>query len=155
MTKKERTIYNKAYQAANKERIIAYWAANREEKAIYNKAYRAANKERIAARNKAYRLAHKEGIAAGKRKRRALKYGNKHIPYTGNYIFERDGWICGICGRKINKRLKWPHPRSKSLDHIVPLSKGGNDAPGNVQAAHLRCNLGKRAKNIGQLRLFG
>ncbi len=88
-------------------------------------------------------------------KYRAGKFGVAHEPYQSNYIFERDNWTCQICGRKINKRLKHPNLLRASIDHIVPLSKGGGDNPLNVQASHLRCNLGKNATSIGQLRLFG
>jgi 5-methylcytosine-specific restriction endonuclease McrA len=68
-------------------------------------------------------------------------------------VFERDGWICGICGKKVNPRLKYPDPRSASLDHIVPLNKGGDHVWSNVQLAHFGCNSGKRDHGGGQLRL--
>lgn len=55
----------------------------------------------------------------------------------------RDGWKCGICGKKINRRVKAPHPTSPSLDHIVPMSKGGGHLYSNVQAAHFLCNSQK------------
>ena len=120
-----------------------------------NKAYRLAHKKEIADRDKAYRLKYPDILMVNRRKYRALKRGVQHKPYATNYVFERDGWVCQICGRKINRRLKYPNPHSGSIDHIVPLSKGGSDAPANVQATHLRCNVGKNATNKGQLRLFG
>lgn len=55
-------------------------------------------------------------------------------------IFERDGWMCGICGKPINGTLKQPSRQRVSLDHIVPVSKGGSHTRSNVQAAHLSCN---------------
>ena len=58
-------------------------------------------------------------------------------------VFERDGWLCGLCGGSVDKRLPWPDPMSPSLDHIVPLSLGGHHLYANVQLAHLRCNLVK------------
>ncbi len=128
---------------------------SRLEMKAYQKAYYQKHRKWISARNKAHYRANPEKAMSDCRKRKALKLGNKHEPYKKDYIFERDGWICQICGDRINRRLKWPHPRSKSLDHIVPLSKGGDDSPVNVQASHLRCNVGKLAKNRGQLRLFG
>ena len=70
-------------------------------------------------------------------------------------IFERDGWICGICGKKVSKALEHPNPRSASLDHIIPLSRGGNHIRINVQLAHLGCNRKKQAHRNGQLRLLG
>ncbi|WP_158070491.1 HNH endonuclease [Streptomyces luteocolor] len=32
---------------------------------------------------------------------------------------------------------------SPSLDHVIPLSRGGSHRRDNVQLAHLRCNLRK------------
>jgi 5-methylcytosine-specific restriction endonuclease McrA len=31
-------------------------------------------------------------------------------------------------------------PRRATIDHILPLSKGGTDAPTNLRAACLQCN---------------
>lgn len=162
--KEKSKAYCKKNRLAHKAKCKKYdMGRNRKD---YQRAYYFAHKKETNARSKAYQLAHAEEIKEYRRehpeksrgyerKKRALKRGSNHEPYTGNYIFERDGWICQICGRRINKRLKHPNPLSKSIDHIVPISKGGADAPSNVQAAHLRCNLGKNATNKGQLRLFG
>ncbi|MGV9815459.1 HNH endonuclease [Streptomyces cellulosae] len=61
-------------------------------------------------------------------------------------VFRRDGWICQLCGEGIDRAVRFPHPRSKSIDHIVPLSHGAG-TPGHVfsncQAAHLGCNSSK------------
>jgi 5-methylcytosine-specific restriction endonuclease McrA len=59
-------------------------------------------------------------------------------------VFERDGWICGLCGEAIDPELKFPHPMSASVDHIIPLARGGPHTMLNVQAAHLRGNIVKR-----------
>ncbi|QBZ30769.1 HNH endonuclease [Corynebacterium diphtheriae] len=64
-------------------------------------------------------------------------------------VFERDHWVCGICGERIPKRAKWPDVRSASVDHIVPLAAGGMHEMKNVQAAHLGCNSAKRHKGSG------
>jgi 5-methylcytosine-specific restriction endonuclease McrA len=44
----------------------------------------------------------------------------------------------------VNPALLWPHPKSASLDHVVPLIDGGEHTYANVQLAHLACNVGKR-----------
>ncbi len=82
-------------------------------------------------------------------------YGVRREVYHDVDIYERDGWMCGICGQKINKRIKHPDPRSGSIDHIVAISAGGIDVSINLQAAHLRCNQGKGTRSGGQLRLIG
>lgn len=48
--------------------------------------------------------------------------------------------ICGICGQPIDKSLKYPHPMSPTVDHIIPCAKGGSDDLDNLQLAHRKCN---------------
>lgn len=56
---------------------------------------------------------------------------------------------CGICGRPVNFDKKFPDPWSATLDHIVPISKGGDPASlENLQLAHLACNRMKSSKLI-------
>lgn len=72
------------------------------------------------------------------------------------YLYERDGGKCGICGEKVDRRCTYPHPRSPSPDHIVPLSKGGEHSYRNLQLAHWGCNDEKNTRAAGsQLRCFG
>lgn len=59
------------------------------------------------------------------------------------YIFDRDGWVCQLCGEPVYDKFSWPDPLSASLDHIIPISKGGEHTRSNVQLAHLGCNSRK------------
>lgn len=98
-------------------------------------------------------------VLRGERSRRARRARKRRVesePYTTMEIAERDGWRCGVCRRKVRSDLEWPHPRSASVDHIVPLSRGGDDTRANVRLAHLRCNLslGNRTE-WGQQLLIG
>lgn len=78
------------------------------------------------------------------KKREALKRGaNGAETFEYLEVFDRDRWVCGLCHEAIDPVLKWPEPLSVSLDHIVPLSKGGSHSLMNVQAAHLVCNVSK------------
>lgn len=48
---------------------------------------------------------------------------------------------CAICGKPVDKKLKSPHPLSASVDHIIPLAKGGHPFDiANLQLAHRQCN---------------
>jgi hypothetical protein len=90
------------------------------------------------------------------RKRKALKRSVLGDSLTLGELCVRDNWRCGICRRRVHKRLCYPHPMSASIDHIVPLSKGGRDDAINQQLAHLNCNLSKRSRACGsQMRLVG
>ena len=52
---------------------------------------------------------------------------------------------CALCGKPVDKSLTFPHPLSPTVDHIIPIDKGGHpSAIENLQLAHLACNLKKR-----------
>jgi len=68
--------------------------------------------------------------------------------YYREAIYSRDKWVCQICGKDVDRRLKWPNPNSSSLDHRIPISMGGDDTTDNVQLAHLGCNIRKGNRNI-------
>lgn len=93
--------------------------------------------------------------AAASRKRRALQHGARFERYSSQEIADRDGWVCQICRKRIGRKFTFPHPRSLSIDHIIPISCGGDDVRVNVQAAHLTCNMSKNNRGIDQLRLLG
>lgn len=78
-------------------------------------------------------------------RRRARKAGVPSEQIVATEIYERDGWVCGICLDPVLADLDYPEPLSASLDHIVPLSRGGAHVSSNVQCAHLVCNVGKGA----------
>jgi hypothetical protein len=76
-------------------------------------------------------------------RRRAQKIGTQTEPIRNAVVYERDGWICGICETSVDATLAYPHPLSASLDHVVPLSLLGPHTYENVRLAHLRCNIGR------------
>lgn len=56
---------------------------------------------------------------------------------------------CAICGRAVDFDKKFPDPWSPTLDHIIPISKGGDPAAlENLQLAHLQCNRIKASKIV-------
>lgn len=60
--------------------------------------------------------------------------------FTAWDVGERDSWICHLCGEDVDPELSFPHPRSRTSDHLVPFTKGGEHAMTNVKLAHLECN---------------
>lgn len=73
-------------------------------------------------------------------------------------LFKRDQGRCQICGKKLNLTRQVPHPLAVTVDHIIPISKGGEHSYRNTQLACFRCNSikGDRPVDGGeQLLLFG
>lgn len=55
--------------------------------------------------------------------------------------------ICWICGQPVDKSLKSPDPMSKTIDHRIPVSKGGHPSDlDNLRLAHRKCNREKSDK---------
>lgn len=90
-------------------------------------------------------------------KRRRAKTRGVHAENVDRtQVGERDGWRCGICRKRVNRSLAYPHPMSASLDHVVPLAQGGEHTYANTRIAHLICNNLRRDHCGGeQLALIG
>jgi 5-methylcytosine-specific restriction endonuclease McrA len=61
-------------------------------------------------------------------------------------VYERDGLVCGLCSDSVDRDLAWPDPMSPSLDHVIPLSAGGDHSRANTQIAHWIFNVRKGAR---------
>ena len=86
-------------------------------------------------------------------RRRARRYGCEYdASVTLDALIARDGLRCNICGKMCNPEdREWSEyagPLSPSIDHIIPMSKGGGHTWGNVQVAHIICNSYKGAEMV-------
>lgn len=87
----------------------------------------------------------------GTHRRRARKFG---VPYeygiTLAKLIKRDGLRCAICGGLCNLNdhgwSEYIGATYPSIDHIIPMSKGGGHTWDNVQVAHMICNSLKSDK---------
>lgn len=77
-------------------------------------------------------------------RKRARHYGVEYEAFDPRDVFDRDNWICGICHQPIDPELRYPDFYSVSLDHIIPLARGGGHTRGNAQPAHFICNSEKQ-----------
>ena len=58
--------------------------------------------------------------------------------------------VCALCGKPVDFSLRYPDPMSKTVDHIVPIARGGHPSDlDNLQLAHLACNLAKADRLAG------
>ena len=87
-----------------------------------------------------------------KQKRNRPDYdGNERGIFAHNKaILRKTATVCALCGMPLDKSLKYPHPLSISIDHIIPVALGGTSTIDNLQATHLICNKekGKKLLNL-------
>jgi 5-methylcytosine-specific restriction endonuclease McrA len=113
---------------ANRERMRAYYA-------------RVGGNKNRKPHHKTSKNVWTDSRKAASQARRALKVGATAEKFAAREVFNRDGWICGICTEPVNPSLLYPHRLSVSLDHIVPLSLGGTHTRDNTRCSHLTCNV--------------
>jgi 5-methylcytosine-specific restriction endonuclease McrA len=128
-----------------------YYKEHREEQLLRYKEYRTKNREKIIARNRLWRLNNPDVCDRSRNLRRVRKH-NAYVAHVyRSEIFTRDNWICQLCGKPVvTLDEHYSHPFYPTLDHILPLSKGGTHEPANVQTAHRRCNGSKGNRVIGK-----
>jgi 5-methylcytosine-specific restriction endonuclease McrA len=71
-----------------------------------------------------------------KARERATAWGVTVRPINRWAIIKRDDSTCYLCHRKIGKR-------ECVLDHVIPLSRGGEHSESNLRVACPPCNLRK------------
>lgn len=103
----------------------------------------------------------KNGIGLCRKIRRARLKLNGPIDksITLDKLINRDKGICHICGQKVSKNTSPQSAEYPSIDHLIPVSKGGTHTWNNIKLAHRGCNTFKsnnlsRAESDGQFALY-
>lgn len=78
-----------------------------------------------------------------KARRRALMRDAFVEDVEDRFVFERDGWICQLCFQSVPDRVPVNDPWEATIDHIIPIGRGGTHEYANVQLAHRECNSRK------------
>lgn len=167
--KAKRAAQDKAYKQENREKYNARmreWhrktvenspeylarkrAAGRKHYAENQNKRREANKRWYANAdrseyNLAWSRANRDKRAEVGRRREARKKGATQIDKFTRQDVWIQGWgVCGICMAPAN-------PDDWHVDHIIPLSRGGQHTLNNVQVSHPRCNLSKYNKLLTEV----
>lgn len=132
-----------------------WYANNKEQRARYSRSHVAANRERYLnyyrirhirdyEQEKAYRVAHRYELSEVQARRRARVQNAPIVEKIDrNALIERDKWTCYLCGVICT-------PKNVTLDHVVPLYRGGSHTADNLRVACLSCNCSKGGKLLGE-----
>lgn len=92
-------------------------------------------------------------IRNGTRFKKLIKQGFNPAKdyFSVNMVLETYGSICHLCNEEIDITLPrqagmpgWEN--GLQIDHVIPLSKGGDDTLENVRPSHGKCNIRKHNK---------
>jgi 5-methylcytosine-specific restriction endonuclease McrA len=94
-------------------------------------------------RRQKYRDANPFRLDTHRAHRRALKYGTTSslTECEWKVVVESHGYICHICGATLTLEVR--KDNTLSLDHELPLNRGGKNAKENVLPACWNCNRSK------------
>lgn len=129
--------YSKKWQENNPEKSIqssqSWKARNKEKIKSYNQIYSKQNASKINELNRNWAKRNPEWCRANNAKRRALKSNAKTFAISAKEIARLYQTPCFMCGS--NNQIE--------LDHIIPLSRGGDHSIGNLLSLCKSCNASK------------
>jgi 5-methylcytosine-specific restriction endonuclease McrA len=132
-----------------------YYATHREQKREYQRRYRQENPHKVAEGRRRYYEANRTKVLAYQRRyneenplkgqlrratRRAQQCGAVVIPFTVDDMLrnweERDLYGCAFCGGPYEE-----------IEHVMPLSRGGEHSLANIVPSCIKCNRGVGGKH--------
>lgn len=139
----------KAWRLANLDKARAndkvHREANADKKRATTKAWQLANPEKQRSCAKSWYLANPQKHRAKSARRRAHTRNatGSHTAADIARLHAEQSGLCSYCSISL--------PLGYHVDHVVPLSRGGSNAPDNLRLTCPRCNLSKGAKLISEI----
>ena len=126
---------HKIYYQENAEKLREYSRNYHKENPDKAREYRQENADKIREYGREYGQTPvgKNNRSRSYHKRRAMKNKCHSQPYKREDILNLFNGECAYCGSKVNL----------TLDHFIPINKGGSDVQGNLLPACLSCNSSK------------
>lgn len=167
----------KAYYDKNRQKILAqkviYSQLRREERAKWEKVYYEKNKHELLLKKRNYYVANRDKITA---KNRAWARNNRQKLncYYRKYALDRPdvirkkrikrrlkmmtNGIFFVSKKEIKNLLSQPCVYCKScknitIDHVIPIARGGRHSVGNLMPLCLSCNASKQDKTFMEFKM--
>lgn len=142
---KEKTPRNiKEYYQDNREKIIEQslnnYRANLEQRKEGQRRWQKENREYLSMRRRERRRENPEVMYAQRHRRRARKLGN-----GGSYTAEEWQALCAFYDYRC---LCCKEQKPLTVDHVIPISKGGSSDISNLQPLCRSCNSSKHDNTI-------
>ena len=130
---------------ATVEQLAEWQAKQKGRKSAYLKAYYLEHKQELNQKNKEYRLTHSDQCAGYSARRRArIRGATWDEPVSREEVFALQDGVCYLCGAQCTQD-NW------HMDHVIPLSKGGEHRYTNLAVTCPGCNLSKQAKLLEEI----
>ena len=129
------------YKASRSKSAIRKWVdENRDRVRKYAQNWKDKNREKVNEYQKAWKASNPDKVAASRHTVRAQRKGAEgtHTP---------EEWR-ELCERYDNKCLCCNEVKPLTVDHVIPLSKGGTNYIDNIQPLCKSCNCRKSTKTI-------
>jgi len=143
--REQRTAYAREYHTENREECLKrnrrYYAKHQDRLKTYARKYRAEHKKQVAAAKSQYQKENPDQIRAARARRETKKtqVGGSFTAQEWQALCEKYGNCCLCCGT-IDEPL--------TVDHVIPISKGGSSNISNLQPLCGPCNSRKHDQII-------
>ena len=145
--------YYKQWYQNNRDKVLEhqkqYCEVNRDRKAEYDKQYRKVNRERIAEREKQYKQSPQgQVVAFNAHQRRRAKEEKQGMGITKEQWLELMNffdWRCAYSGEYLGGN---DNSFNRTIDHIVPISTGGDNMIWNCVPMLRSLNTSKKDKDM-------
>lgn len=157
-TRTKKSVQRKAYEMELKRPIVVTLEEKCCRKCLkvksiddfgYDKRHRDDKKSHCGSCESLYQKAVRIADPSIVRREYARRKGSRYVDrVTIEAVYDKTGGTCYLCDTMVNRDLNHPDPLSLSMDHRIPISKGGDHTYENLWATHLRCNLRKNDKLV-------
>lgn len=136
-----RKHYNQQWRAINKDKVAEYRERDKESIAKWKQEH----KEDISAYNKQYRLdnKHRDIYKVSKARNKAMRRGAETDDSVRDFKFDSE---CMYCGIQVKTTGNIYDPAYRTMEHIIPIAKGGAHTLANLGTACRQCNISKKDK---------